>query len=332
MHHRIFKTSAGNPTLVALMLGASCLATSFGSSAQTWPSRPVRFIVPSSSGSGADTVGRILAQKVSTQIGQQVVVDPRAGAGGNLAAQITASATPDGYTLLMVAPGHVINTNLNHHLSYDLMRDYVPIEMLTTTSYIIATTMSLPVTKLQDLIALAKAKPGQLNFASAGTGNASQLAGELFNTVAGIKLVHVPYKGAGPATTDLIGGQVQVMFVNLSATLPYVKSHQMRGLAVTGEKRSSAAPDIPTAIESGVPGYIVTSWFGLMAPAKTPQAIVTRLNNEFTAALKAPEVRERLVREGAEPTGGSPADMKAFLQSETSKWGKVIATAKITAD
>ena len=226
--------------------------------AQAYPAKPVRMIAASSPGSAVDIVARIVAQKLGEQLGQQVIVDNRAGAGGNLGAELAAKAAPDGYTLFMGTPAHAINTGLYRKLNYDLVRDFAPVSQVTSGQYVIVVHPSLPVKSVRELIALARAKPGQLNYASAGSGNATHLAGELFSSAARVKLVHVPYKGSGPALTDLVGGQVQLMFSNLTAALPQVKSGRIRALAVTGQTRAAAAPDLPTVIEAGVPGYVVT--------------------------------------------------------------------------
>ena len=300
--------------------------------AQAYPAKPIRMIAASSPGSAVDIVARIVAQKLGEQIGQQVIIDNRAGAGGNLGAELAAKAAPDGYTLFMGTPAHAINTGLYRKLNYDLVRDFAPVSQVTSGQYAVVVHPSLPVKTVKELIALARAKPGQLNYASAGSGNATHLAGELFNSAARVKLVHVPYKGSGPAVTDLVGGQVQVMFGNLTAVLPQVKSGRIRALAVTGKTRAAAAPDLPTVIEAGVPGYVVTSWFGVLAPAAIPRELVNRLNADLARTMAAPDVRERLAGEGAEPTVGTPEQFAAFIKTEIAQWTKVIKEAGIVAE
>ena len=300
--------------------------------AQSYPAKPVRMIAASSPGSAVDIVARIVAQKLGEQIGQQIIVDNRAGAGGNIGAELAAKAPPDGYTLFMGTPAHAINTGLYRKLNYDLVRDFAPVSQVTSGQYVVVVHPSLPVRSVKELIALARAKPGQLNYASAGSGNATHLAGELFNSAARVKLVHVPYKGSGPAVIDLVGGQVQVMFANLTAVLPQVKTGRVRALAVTGEKRAAAAPGLPTMIESGVPGYVVISWFGVLVPAATPREIVMRLNADLAQAMRAPDVRERLAGEGAEPTVGTPEQFGAFIRADIAQWTKVIKNAGIVAE
>jgi tripartite-type tricarboxylate transporter receptor subunit TctC len=289
-------------------------------------------IAASSPGSAVDIVARIVAQKLGEQLGQQVVVDNRAGAGGNLGAELAARAAPDGYTLFMGTPAHAINTGLYRKLNYDLIRDFAPVSQVTSGQYVVIVHPSLPVKSIKELIALALAKPGRLNYASAGSGNATHLAGELFASKAHVKLVHVPYKGSGPALTDLVGGQVQLMFSNLTAAMPQVKTGRIRALAVTGPKRATAAPDLPTVIEAGVAGYTVISWFGVLVPVATPQGLVMRLNSDLARTMRAPDVRERLASDGAEPQTGTPEQFGAFLRSEIAQWTKVVKDAGIVAE
>ena len=320
---QVLGRQAGLSFAVALNL-LPALAT-----AQTYPTKPVRLIAASSPGSAVDIVARIVAPRLSEQLGQQFIVDNRAGAGGNLGAEIAAKAPPDGYTLFMGTPAHAINTALYRKLNYDLARDFAPVSQLTSGQYVIVVHPSLPVKSVKELIALARAKPGQLNFASAGSGNATHLAGELFKSLARVNIVHVPYKGSGPALTDLIGGQVQLMFSNLTSALPHVRSGRLRALAVTGEKRAAAAPELPTVSEAGVPKYVVISWFGVLAPAGTSREIIARLNGEIERALRAPDVQERLAGEGAEATPSSPEKFGAFLRDEMTQWTKVVRSAGI---
>ena len=300
--------------------------------AQSYPVKPVRLIAASSPGSAVDIVSRVIAQKLSDQIGQQVVVDNRAGAGGNLGAELAARAPADGYTLFMATPAQAINTGLYRKLDYDLTRDFVAVSLLTIGHYCVAVHPALPVTSVKALIALARSRSGQLNYASAGNGNATHLAGALFNSMAQVDLVHVPYKGSGPGLTDLIGGQVQVMFPNLTAAIPYVKAGRLRALAVSGEKRSSIMPELPTVSEAGVPGYRVISWFGMMAPAAVPAEIVARLQRELTLTMRATEVRGKLAGEGAEPMASTPEFFATFIKAEITQWVKVVREARISAE
>ncbi len=300
--------------------------------AQPYPAKLVRLIAPSSPGSGVDIVARFYAQKLATQIKQQVVVENRAGAGANLGAELAAKAPPDGYTLFMGTPAHTINPSLYRRLNYDIVRDFAPISQVSSGQYVAVTHPSLPVKTLPQLIALAKARPGQLNYGSAGSGNATHLAGELFRAMANIDIVHVPYKGSGPALVDLMGGQMQFMFSNLTAALPHIKSAKLRALAVTGAKRTPIVPELPTVAEAALPGYAVESWFGLLAPAGTPQDIITRLNAETNSAMRAPEMKERLAAEGADPMAGSAAEFAALLKTEIAKWAKVVKQSGIAQE
>ena len=275
-----------------------------GAIAQDFPARSVRLIVPQSAGGGADILARTVGQKLSEAWGQPVVIDNRPGAAGIIGTEAVAKAAPDGYTLLMGAIStHAINPSLYKTLSYDPVKDFAPVTMVATAPLLVVVHPSLPVNSTQELIALAKAKPGQLFFASAGSGNSAHLAGELFKTMANVDLVHVPYKGATPAETDLIGGQVSVMFSSILSALPHAKAGKMKALAVTSARRSSIAPDLPTVAESGVPGYDVNPWYGLFAPAGTPRAIVERINRDVARILAQPDVRQRFATLGAEPAG-----------------------------
>lgn len=300
--------------------------------AQSWPAKPLRVIAASSPGSGVDIVARILAQRLAVQIGQPVVVDNRAGAGGNLGAEVAARAPADGYTLFMGTPAHTINPSLYRRLAYDLLKDFAPIGLVTTGQYVLVVNPSVPARDLKSLIALARARPGQLTYASAGTGNATHLAGELLRAQAKVDLLHVPYKGSGPALADVVGGHADTMFSNLTAALPFIKSGKLRAIAVGGASRAAAAPAVPTLRESGLPAYEINAWFGLLAPAGTAPEIVARLNAELAAALKAPEVRERLAGEGAEPAPGTPEQFARLLRAEVALWAQVVRSAAITPE
>lgn len=300
--------------------------------AQDWPARTVRIIAPSSPGSGVDIVSRLVAQKLSANLGQQVVVDNRAGAGGNLGAEIAAKAAADGYTLFMATPSFAINPALYGKLNYDAVRDFAPISLVMTGQYILIAHPSLPVKNVKEMVALAKARPGELNYASAGNGNATHLAGELLKSMMKINIVHIPYKGSGPALTDVLSGQMQIMFGNLVNTLPHVNSGKLRALAVTGARRAGSAPAIPTMSESGVTGYSVASWYGLLAPAGTPSPALSRINSELAKAVTAPDVAGKLTAQGADPAAGTAEQFRVFLGDEIAKWGKVIRAAGITAN
>ena len=296
-------------------------------SAQQYPVRAVRIVVASTPGVGVDIVARILAQKLPAGLGQQVIVDNRAGAGGNIGAEIVAKAPPDGYTLLMSTPAHAINSSLYSKLNYDLARDFAPISIVSTGQYAVVVHPSLPARTIKELIALARSKPGALAYGSGGTGNSTHLDGELFNSMAKIRMLHVPYKGSGPALIDLLGGQLQVLFPNLTAVLQYLRNDRLRALGVTGPKRSALVLNVPTVSEAGLPGYVVTSYFGLLAPAGTPAAIVARLNAETARAVRSPDIQASLAAEGAEPASSTPEEFGAFLKQEIIRWAAVVKSS-----
>jgi len=314
------------------LLVVACAGLPVPAFAQSWPAKPLRVIAASSPGSGVDIVARILAQRLAVQVGQPVVVDNRAGAGGNLGAEVAARAPADGYTLFMGTPAHTINPSLYRRLAYDILKDFAPIGLVTTGQYVLVVNPSVPARDLKSLIALARARPGQLTYASAGTGNATHLAGELLRAQAKVDLLHVPYKGSGPALADVVGGHADTMFSNLTAALPFIKSGKLRAIAVGGASRAAAAPAVPTLRESGLPAYEINAWFGLLAPAGTPPEVVARLNAELAAALKAPEVRERLAGEGAEPAPGTPEQFARLLRAEVALWAQVVRSAAITPE
>jgi len=295
--------------------------------AQDYPARPVRLVVSSSPGSGVDIVGRIVAQRMNEILGAPIVVDNRAGTGGMLGVQLVARSAADGYTLLMVAPSFTISASYEHDLPYDVIRDFAPVGQATTGHYIAVVHPSLPVFSLKELIALAKARPGQLNFGSGGNGNSTHLAVEYFRSMTKLDIVHVPYKGSGPAITDLLSGQIQLMFANITAAVPHVKTNRLRALAVTGEKRAPAFPDLPTVAEAGVPGYVVTNWFGMAAPGRTPPEITAKLGTALNAAMRERGMRERLAPEGAEPAPGTPAEFGKLIAREVAIWAKVVKSA-----
>lgn len=309
-----------------LTSAAACAGAAQG---QDYPSKPVRLMVSSSPGSGVDIVARIVAQRMSEVLATTIVVDNRAGAGGTLGVQFVARAAPDGYNLLMVAPSFTISASYERDLPYDVIRDFAPVGQATTGHYIVVVHPSLPVVSLKELIALAKARPGQLNFGSGGNGNSSHLAAEYFRSMTKLDIVHVPYKGSGPAVTDLVAGQIQLMFANLTAAVPHIKTTRLRALAVTGDKRSLAMPNLPTVQEAGVAGYVVTSWFGMAAPPRTPPEIIARLSAALNSAMRNNDMRERLEAEGAEPAPGPPVEFGRLIAREVAIWAKVIKSAGV---
>ena len=294
-----------------------------------YPDKPVRMIVPFAPGGGTDLVARALAQKLTEGMGQSFVVDNRPGANANIGNEMAARAAPDGYTLIMTSSSLTINPNVYHKLAYDPVRDFAPVTLATNVPYILVVHPSMPAGSFPEFIAYARSKQGQLSYGSAGTGNSTHLSMELLKLVAKIDLVHIPYKGTGPALTDLLGGHVQALWGTIPPSLPHVKSGRLKGLAVGGLKRAKAVPDLPTVNEMGYPGYEAGSWFGLLAPAGTLKEIVVRLNREVNKALNATELNERLNSEGAEPAGNTPEQFAAFIRTELVKWGKVTKAAGI---
>lgn len=306
--------------LVALGLGLFPEA----SPAQAYPQRPVRLIVPFPPGGGADILARIVGEKLTEKWRQQVVIDNRGGAGGTIGTEIAARAQPDGYTLFMASSNHPINVHLYRKLPYDPITDFAPVMLAGSAPLMLVVHPSVPARSVKELIALAKSKPGALNFGSPGGGSTPHLAAELFNSSAGIRLTHVPYKGSAQAMTELIGGQLSLTFNNMLSVLPHVNSGKLRGLGVTSKARSRVAPKIPTISESGLPGYEVTQWWGVLAPAKVPGAIVAALNRELVAIMTMNEVREKLAGMGVEPNIGTPGEFGDYLRSELAKWGRVV--------
>jgi tripartite-type tricarboxylate transporter receptor subunit TctC len=292
---------------------------------QDYPSRPIRIIVPFPAGGTADLLARQIGQTMSGALRQQVVIENRTGAGGNIGADLAAKSKPDGYTLLMgTVSTHAINPNLYQEMPYDPVKDFAPVTMVARMPNLLVVHPSVPASNVAELIALAKARPGALAFASAGNGTTQHLAGELFKKMAGVDMIHVPYKGNAPAVTDLVGGQVQVMFDNIPISLQQVRAGKLRALAVTGPARSPVLPELPTLAESGLPGYSITSWFGLYAPSGTSPQIIERLNREANKALATAQIRRRLTDQGIEPTGGTPGQFADFMRAELVKWGKIV--------
>jgi tripartite-type tricarboxylate transporter receptor subunit TctC len=311
---------------------AVCALIAIAAAAQDYPSRPLRFIVPFTAGGGGDLIIREVAQRLTARLGQTVVVDNRAGAGGSLGTEIVAHAAPDGLTLLManVAP-MAINVSVYKKLNYDPVKDFAPITLLASFPNILVLHPSVPATNLPQLIALARTKPGQLTYASAGAGSTTQLAAEFFKSRANIDLIHVPYKGGGAALIDLVAGQVTLYFSSLPAALPLVRSNRLRALGVTGLARALAAPEVPTIAESGFPGFEAVTWIGAVAPAGTPRAIVTRLNGELVEIMQAADMREKMIAQGAEPMTNTPEHFAAYIKSEIVKWAAVVKQAGIAA-
>jgi tripartite-type tricarboxylate transporter receptor subunit TctC len=318
--------------IVALLLIQAPAAFAQADDAKNYPERPVRFIVPWPAGGGTDIFARAISDKLHQALGQPFVVENRPGASGNLGASMVARSTPDGYTIMIGTITLATNPALYQSLDFDATKDLTTVTLVAGVPHMLVVHPSVPANNVKELIALAKAKPGKMSYASAGVGSPFQIAAELFKESAGVDILHVPYKGGAPAVADVLGHHVDMTFANLVAVLPQAKGGQVRALAVTGANRSSAAPDVPTMAEAGLPGYEFASWFGVLAPAGTPPAIIKKLNTEIVKALRSPEISARLSEEGADLIAGSPEAFDAFLKSETAKWGKVIKAAGIQAN
>ncbi len=301
--------------------------------AAAYPARPVRLVVPFPPGGGSDTLTRAIAAQFAASLGQPFVIDNRAGAGGAVGAEIVAKASADGYTLLMGSSSLAVNAHLIKNLPHDAIRDFAPVGMVGATAYLLAVHPSLPVKTVPDLIALAKAKPGQLNYASGGIGSTLHLSAELFRSMTGAQLAHLPYKGGVPAVSAVIANEAQLLFGSLTTTVPAAKSNRVRAIAVTGVRRSVLMPELPTIAESGLPGYDSINWYGMVAPARTPSEIVAVLNRELNKILSAPAFRERMTSgQGMEPILSTPAEFAAYLKAEVAKWARVVKQAGITPE
>ncbi len=296
-----------------------------------WPSKPIRFILPFPPGGGTDILGRLLAENLSTRLGQPVVTENRGGAGGNVGAEAAAHAAPDGYTIVLVAPSIAISPSLYSKLNYDPVKDFVPVAMVAQVPNVMITHPSVA-RSLKEFIALAKSKPGGLNFGSGGAGTSNHLAGELFNLVAGVKLVHIPYKGVNLAMNGVLAGEVQLAFIGIPVPAPHIKAGRLVGLAVLAPHRSPILPDVPTAEEAGLANFDVTTWYAILAPAGTPRPIISRLNTELVSIVHAPEVKERLAALATEPLTSTPEECGAYIQREIERWGDVVRKAGLHAD
>jgi tripartite-type tricarboxylate transporter receptor subunit TctC len=321
----MYRNVRGALVLLTAVITAIAAPFTFAQGAANYPTKPVRLVVPFPAGGTTDILARAVAQTLSEAWGQQVIVDNRPGAGGNIGSDLVAKSKPDGYTLLMGTVGtHAINPSLYKNMPYDHVKDFAPVILVAGVPNVLVVNLSLPVHSVPELIAYAKANPGKLNFASSGNGTSIHLSGELFKAMTGVEMTHVPYKGSAPALTDLIGGQVQLMFDNLPSSLPFIKAGKLRALAVTSGARAAALPDLPTLAESGLPGFEASSWFGVLAPAGTPRDIVAKLNGAIAGWLASPEAKEKLLAQGAIAAGGAPDDFARHIGAETSKWAKVV--------
>jgi len=313
------------------LAGAALLALTVSAGAQDYPTKPVRLIIPFPPGGSNDVVGRMIATKLGERLGRQIVVDNRGGAGGTIGTEIAANAAPDGYTISVISIAHAVNPWL-YRLSYDPIKSFAPVAVLATGPNVLAVNPALGVNSVKELVALARSKLGELQYASAGVGSFQHLGGELFKLEAGVDMLHVPFKGGGPAMVDVIGGHTKLLFSSLVQTTPHLKSGKLKALGTGGRTRTAILPDVPTIAEAGVPGYEATNWWGIVAPAGTPPAIVAKLQQEIAAVQRSPDVQEQFARQGASVLQMSPAEFAAFIQSETAKWGRVVKEGKLTKE
>jgi tripartite-type tricarboxylate transporter receptor subunit TctC len=321
-------------SLATVSFAAVSMALSIATAtAQGYPAKPIRFIVPFAPGGGTDILARLLAQRMAEPLGQPVIVDNRGGAGGVIGAELVAKSPPDGYTLMLGSPGPLtINPNLQQRLPYDPQRDFAPVTLATISPFVLVVHPSLPVHSVKELLALARAKPGQLNYGSSGNGSVAHFSAEQLKALAKINIVHIPYKGSGPAVTDLVAGQLHLMLENLPTILAHVRAGRLRGLAVGTKTRSALLPDLPPLNEAGVPGYESSTAFGVIVPAGTPSATVGRLNGELVKILRGGDMRERLTGMGMEPVGGTPEQYATHLKEELAKYARIVKAAGIKAD
>ena len=318
--------------MLRTLLAIAFALASAAALAQDWPSKPVRFIVPYPPGGGTDVIARIVQQRISEGLAPPIMIESRGGAGGAVGTEAAAKSAPDGYTFLLTLSSHTINPLL-YKLNYDVERDFLPVSLIVSVPQLIAANPATPIKSMQDLVASAKAAPGKLAFASVGNGTPSHIAGELLKLKTGIDILHVPYKGGGPAVTDAIAGQVPLVFATAPAVMSHVKAGKLRGLAVTTLKRSPGAPDIPTVAEAlNLPDYEVDSWYAMFAPAKTPGPIVARMQREIARVVQLPGIRQKLIEQGGDPVGGTSEDLERIVKSELRKWTEVIQAAKIKLD
>jgi tripartite-type tricarboxylate transporter receptor subunit TctC len=297
-----------------------------------WPSRPIRFILPFPPGGGTDILGRLIAERMTASLGQPVVTENRGGAGGNVGAEAAARSAPDGYTIVLVAPSLAISTSLYSKLSYDAVKDFAPVSLVATVPNVMVTHPSVPANTLAEFIRLARTKPGEMNYGSGGSGTSNHLAGELFNIVAGVKLVHVPYKGVNLAMNDVLSGQIHLVVIGVPAAAPHIKAGKLRALALVAPQRAAALPEVPTVAEAGLPKFEVTTWYGVLAPAGTSRTIVTRLNADLVKIMHSPDLKERLAAMATDPATSTPEEFAEYIKREIVKWGEVVRQAGLKAE
>lgn len=315
-----------------ILVAGALACTAFGAAADNYPSRPIKWVVPFTPGGAMDSMARTLGEKMAQSMGQPVVIENRPGAGGTIGSSMVAKADPDGYTMMIVSIGHAVNPALYPKLSYDGIKSFEPVSLVGIVPNVLVAHSAAKFNSVNELIAQAKAQPGKITYASAGTGTTIHLAAELFNSMANVDILHVPYKGSAPAVTDLLGRQVDIMFDSVSSAKPHIDSGRLKAIAVTTSKRSTALPNVPTVAEAGLKGYELNGWYAVFVPAGTPRPVVDRLNGEIVKALKQPDVAKRFAQLGAEPVGSSPEELGKYLRTETARWAEVVRTRNITAE
>src|SRR5438874_11026853 len=315
--------------LIPLLLAASPVSAQVP---DPYPSKPLRFILPFPPGGPTDILGRLIGERLASSLGQPVVVENRGGAGGNVGAEAAARSAPDGYTLVLVAPSLAISKSLYSKLNYDAVKDFAPVSLVATVPNVMVTHPSVPANTLAEFIRLAKTKPGEMNFGSGGSGTSNHLAGELFNIVAGVKLVHVPYKGVNLAMNDVLAGQIHLVVIGVPAAAPHIKAGKLKALALVAPQRAAALPEVPTVAEAGLPNFEVTTWYGILAPAGTPRTIVTRLNADLVKIMHSPDLKERLAAMATDPATSTPEEFADYIKREIAKWGEVVCQAGLKAD
>ena len=315
--------------LLACLLASACMAVQ---AQDAWPTRPLRFILPFPPGGGTDILGRLIADRLSASLGQPVVIENRGGAGGNVGAEAAAKAAPDGYSIVLAAPSLAISASLYAKLNYDALKDLAPVSLVATVPNVMITQPQIPAQNLREFIALAIARPSAMNFGSGGSGTSNHLAGELFNIIAGVKLVHVPFKGVNLAMNEVLSGRIELVVIGIPAAAPHIKAGKLRALALLAPKRTAALPEVPTIAEAGLPDFELTTWYGVLAPAGTPRPVIARLNAELVKIMHAPDLQERLAGLATDPATGTPEEFGAYLRQEIAKWGEVVRKAGLKAD
>ena len=321
-----------NSRFAVLAAALFACGVSFAQAPDSYPGKPIRFILPFPPGGGTDILGRLIAERLAANLGQPVLIENRGGAGGNVGAEAAAKSAPDGYTIVLAAPSLAISPSLYSKLNYDPLRDFAPVSLVATVPNVMVTQPSIPAQTLREFIALAKAKPGAMNFGSGGNGTSNHLAGELFNIVAGVTLVHVPYKGVNLAMNDVLTGRIELVVIGVPAAAPHLKAGKLRALALIAPRRSAALPDVPTVAEAGLPDFEVTTWYGVLAPAATPRPIIARLNAELVKIMHGAEMQERLASLATEPKTSTPEEFSAHIKQEIAKWGEVVRKAGLKVD